>query len=214
MADSAPATTYVVDAPLPWPDRDALELTHGAFEPAAIVGGSGRRECRVRKIAAQGATISGAASSTAPGDEMSLELGTGQRHQCTVEWAKGGEVGLKFGKPIDIIALINRNLVAQPVERRRMPRVELRWPVHIKWSENLVPATIRNISSSGIQVEGQQLPPPDTLASIYVDGLALPSAEVVWRQDGTAGFEFFEEVSWASLIAWVRDTSRQSLFLS
>ena len=91
-----------------------------------------------------------------------------------------------------------------------MPRVELRAPVHVKWAEHLEPATLRNISSSGVQVEGPRLPPADTMASLFIDGLKLPACEVVWQDRHLIGVEFFEEVSWSSIIAWVREVSRRA----
>ena len=142
------------------------------------------------------------------GSRVSIELGTGKRHVAEVKWARGGEIGLAFSSPVDVIALINRNLVAQPVERRQMPRVELRAPVHVKWAEHLEPATLRNISPTGIQLEAHRLPSLDTMASLFVDGLRLPASEVVWQEGRLAGFEFFEEVSWSSIIAWVRQAGR------
>jgi hypothetical protein len=143
------------------------------------------------------------------GEPASLELASGQRRGGRIEQAGGGEVALAFDEPLDIVALINRNLVSQPTERRSMPRVELRAPIHIRWAEHLAPATVRNISSAGIQVEGDELPPQGTLASLFIEGINLPAAEVAWRRTGLAGFEFFEELSWSSLIAWVREHGRK-----
>lgn len=209
MADPLSVTTFVVDRRLPWPDEGPAELLRGAFEPAVLIDGGARRDCHIRKIAPLGATLKGASSGVAAGSEVGIELGTGQRRQARVEWERGGEVGIAFAEPVDVIALINRNLVAQPIERRRMPRVELRAPVHVKWAEHLEPASLRNISSKGIQVEGDRLPPADTMASLFVDGLRLPAGEVVWREGRLAGFEFFDEVNWSSIIAWVREVGRR-----
>jgi hypothetical protein len=47
------------------------------------------------------------------------------------------------------------------------------------------------------------------MASPFIDGLRLPPCEVIWRENRLGGFEFFEEVNWASIIAWVRDCGRQ-----
>jgi hypothetical protein len=203
MVQPGSITTFVVDTPLPWPD-DCAAQREGAYERGAVIDGAGRHPCAIRKIAPGGATVE-AAVGAAPGSEVALELGHGQRRQGRVEWARSGQLGIAFAEPLDIVALINRNLVAQPAERRAMPRVELRRPLHVKWCEHLEPAVTRNISSSGIQVEGPRLPPVGTLASLFVDGLNLPPAEVVWRQGQLAGFELFEEVRWSSLIAWVRE---------
>jgi hypothetical protein len=39
---------------------------------------------------------------------------------------------------------------------------------------------------------------------VFVEGLNMPAGEVVWRQDNLAGIEIFEELSWTSIIPWVR----------
>jgi hypothetical protein len=209
MADPLTVTTYVVDHRLPWPEDGPAELLRGDFDIAAIIDGTIRRDCRIRKIAPLGATLgSPGGAPPAAGTEVAIELGTGQRRKAKVEWARGGEIGIAFQEPVDVIALINRTLVAQPVERRRMPRVELRAPVHVKWAEHLEPATLRNMSSTGMQIEGVRLPPTDTMASLFVEGLRLPACEVVWKQDKLIGVEFFEEVNWSSIIAWVREAGR------
>ena len=104
-----------------------------------------------------------------------------------------------------MLALINRNLVRQPTERRAMPRVELRCCVYVKWGVNLSPATLRNISARGLQVEGEGLPPPGTFVSLFVEGLNVPSGEVMWSKNNLAGIELFEDLSWTSIIPWIRD---------
>ena len=206
MPQPAHATSYVVDPDLPWSDDDAEHLD-GPFEPAALIGAGGRHDCRLFRIAPGGALLKTAAGARA-GEPVALELPSGQRRSGRVHRAGRGELALAFDEPLDIVALINRNLVSQPAERRSMPRVELRAAVEVRWAEHLAAATLRNISSAGAQVEGDHLPPQGTLASLMIEGINLPPAEAVWRRARLAGFEFFEEVSWASLIAWVRDRHR------
>ena len=207
MRQTGQSTCYVVDSDLPWSEAD-IDPSDGEFEAATLVGPGGRYRCELRRIAAGGAMLRGDAQASA-GEPASLELASGQRRSGRLEPSASGALAFAFDEPLDIVALINRNLVSQPAERRSMPRVELRAPSHVKWAEHLAVATVRNISSAGIQVEGDNLPPQGTLASLYLEGIILPPAEAVWRRTGLAGFEFFEDLGWSSLIAWVRDRSRQ-----
>ena len=206
MPQPAHATSYVLDPDLPWSEADA-DRSDGPFETVTLLGTGGRHRCGLFRIAAGGALLRTEARASA-GEPAALELASGQRRSGRIEWAGPREVALAFDEPLDIVALINRNLVSQPAERRSMPRVELRAPVHVKWAEHLEPATLRNISSAGLQVEGDRLPPQGTLASLMIEGINLPPAEAMWRRSRLAGFEFFEELSWSSLIAWVRERSR------
>jgi hypothetical protein len=207
MRIDASVTTYVVGDRLPWPDDDVARLGKPDYEPAALIGAAGKRACAIQKISQSGATVSGDALGAA-NDRATLELANGQRCAGKVEWARGREAGLAFDEPLDIVALINRNLVAQPVDRRTMPRIELRTAAHLKWGEHFEPAMTRNISARGMQVEGRHLPPVGTYVALFVEGLTLPPCDVVWRRDGLAGLEFFEELSWASIVPWVKGQSR------
>ena len=207
MRTDASVTTYVVGDRLPWPDDDVARLGPAEYEPATLLLPAGKRPCAIHKISQSGVTLSSDALG-GPGERATLQLANGQRCAASIHWARGREAGLAFDEPLDIVALINRNLVAQPAERRTMPRIELRTGAHLKWGEHFEPALTRNISARGIQVEGQHLPPVGTYVALFVEGLTLPPCDVVWRRDKLAGLEFFETLSWASIIPWVKVVSR------
>jgi hypothetical protein len=207
MAEEASVTTFVMGARLPWPDEMHVTDAAGPFEGGVIHNSGFRQNCSIRKISALGATVR-AKVQNAPGEELTVELPTGQRASATVEWSGGGETGMRFAKPIDVLALINRNLVSQPIDRRSMPRVEIRCAAHIKRGEEFIAATIRNISAGGLQIEGDSLPPVGTYVSMFVDGLNVPSGEIAWRKGKLAGIELFEALGWSSIMPWIREIVR------
>lgn len=207
MSLPSSVTTYVMTAQLPWPDDASPADALGKLDPVALLVGGERRDCGVRKISSLGATVRGVGGETA-GTEIAIELATGHRPVGTIDWVAAGEAGIRFRTPIDMVALLNRTLISQPGERRTMPRVELRCPVGMKWGASLAAATLRNISASGLQVEGEDLPPRDTFVSLFIEGLVVPAGEVVWRKTNLAGIELMEEVSWSSLMPWVRAMGR------
>lgn len=209
MADIPSVTTFVMEAQLPWPANSSGMETKGSLEAGAIYESGFRRECTIHKISALGATICGELQ-TSPGEEVAIELATGQRPSGTIEWVERGQAGIRFKQPIDMLALLNRQLVNQPIERRTMPRVELRYSVGLKWGVNLAAATLRNISARGLQVEGENLPAYDTFISLFIDGLIVPAGVVVWRKGNLAGIELMEELSWSSIMPWIREVSRKS----
>jgi hypothetical protein len=45
---------------------------------------------------------------------------------------------------------------------------------------------------------------------VFVEGLNIPAGEVVWRGGNLAGIELFEELSWTSIIPWVRNAVRKA----
>jgi PilZ domain len=207
MTERPSVTSFVMEARLPWLDDVPAAGIDGPFDAGMIHEAGQQRSCTIRKISALGATLRSDVLG-APGDEIALELATGQRPAATIEWVSGGEAGIRFKQPVDMLALINRNLISQPTERRAMPRVELRCGLHVKWGANLAPATLRNISAQGLQIEGEALPPRGTFVSLFTDGLIVPSGEVVWRKGELAGIELLEELSWTSIIPWIREVGR------
>lgn len=209
MAERQSVTSFVMSESLPWPDDAPPADRLGRLDPVALYQHGNVSSCTIRKISPLGATLRGAGAQVV-GEELAVELATGQRAQGVVAWAVGDEAGIRFKQPIDMLALLNRTLIAQTSERRRMPRVELRCHVGLKWGPNLAAATLRNISAQGLQIEGDGLPPRDTFVSLYIDGLVMPSGAVVWQKDRLAGIELMEELAWSSIMPWIRETQRQS----
>lgn len=208
MTEAASVTTFVVGSKLPWPDDAPAPADCGPFDAGVIHNSGFRQDCSIRKISQLGATVRSNVQN-APGEEIIVELPTGQRTAATVDWADAGETGIRFARPIDVLALINRNLVSQPIDRRAMPRVEIRCGAYVKCAEDFSPATVRNISAQGLQLEGDSLPSVGSYVSVFVEGLNVPPGEVAWRKDRLAGVELFEELSWASIMPWIRELMKK-----
>jgi hypothetical protein len=203
MTETPSVTTFVMGDRLPWPDDAPASLDKGPFDKGVIYHSGRRQNCEIRKISALGATVSSELS-PALGDKASIELANGQRAAGRIAWTDRGELGVRFEENVDVIALLNRKLVSQTRERRTMPRIEVRSAVHLKCGEHFSLATLRNISARGLQVEGDDLPAIGTYVSAFVEGLIIPPGEIVWKRGRLAGIEVFEELSWTSIIPWVR----------
>ena len=208
MTDNISVTTVVVGDRLPWPEDPSAAIAKGPFDASAIYHSGVRRDCEIRKISALGVTV---ASDLVPalGDRVAVELATGQRAAGKIAWSDRGELGVRFEESIDVIALLNRKLVSQTPERRTMPRVEIRCPIHVKCGAALIAAALRNISAKGLQLEGEALPALGSYVTLFAEGLNLPAGEIVWRRGNLAGVELFEEMSWTSVIPWVKGLVRK-----
>jgi hypothetical protein len=209
MADTPSVTTVVVGDRLPWPEDSWAADEKGPFDSGSITISGSRQPCSIRKISALGVTVS---SNLTPalGDIASVELATGQRAPGKVAWTGPNQLGVRFDDNIDVIALLNRKLVSQARERRTMPRLEVRCPVHVKCGGQFWTATLRNISARGLQLEADELPAVGAYVSPFVEGLNIPPGEVVWRRGHLAGIETMEELSWTSIIPWVRGMVKQA----
>jgi hypothetical protein len=64
-----------------------------------------------------------------------------------------------------------------------------------------------------LQVEGEGLPPRDRFVSLFIDGLVAPAGEVVWRKGDLSGIELMEELSWSSIMPWIREVGRKAVAL-
>jgi hypothetical protein len=200
-------TSFVMEDRLPWAEgSSAAPAGAGRFDQAFIIDAGRRSACSILSVSSLGATLTGEIA-TRQGEQLAIELVTGHRPVATVEWVRGGEAGVCFKQPIDVLALINRTLINQPAERRSMPRVELRCGVRVKWGATVCDAILRNISARGMQLEADGLPPTGTYLSIQIDGLNIPAGEVKWRKDDLAGIQLMEELRWTSLMPWIRKAS-------
>jgi hypothetical protein len=203
MSQSPSLTTFVVGDRLPWPEEAAVGDDSRAFDRAVVYEAGFAKECSLRKISALGAIVRGTLDNV-PDQAVALELQTGQRPPGTIAWQTGGEAGISFKDPVNVLALITRNLVSQPAERRAIPRVELRCDAWIKDGDDFAAASLRNISARGLQLEGDALPVSGSTISLFVEGLNIPAGQVVWRKDNLAGVELQHDLSWAYIIPWLR----------
>jgi hypothetical protein len=208
MSEAASVTTFMIGSRLPWPDDLPAPAESGPLDSAVVHESGSKRGCSIRKISPLGATLRGAVRGK-PGDALSVELANGQRPAATIVWVKGDEAGVSFNQPIDMIALINRTLINQPAERRAMPRVELRCAAWVKSGQDFAPATVRNISAGGLQLEGDSIPRVGTYVSLFIEGLNVPPGEIVWRQKNLGGIALLDDLNWSSIMPWIRDLSRK-----
>ena len=208
MAEAPSVTTFVMGERLPWPDDAPALYEKGPFEAGVVHGSGARQDCAIRRISALGATLRGKLRGS-PGETVAVELATGQRPAATIEWTSCGETGVRFDKAVDVMALINRKLISQSAERRAMPRVEIRCHAWVKRGADILPAIVRNISAGGLQIEGEGLPPVGTYVAVIIDGIIVPPGEIAWRKANLAGIELLEELSWTSIMPFIRSLVRK-----
>ena len=201
----ATATTFVLPSRLPWLDAAGFvpELEE-ALDPTTVHIGPVALPSEIREISALGATLRGWLD-VPLGAALYMELGNGQRVEAVIAWRGEQDVGVRFTRPIDVMALITRQLVAQPADRRQMPRVEVRASAWLRKNERFLPATIRNISAGGLQLEAEELPAVRETVQMFIEGLGVPPGEVSWRRDKLAGIRFERELGWQSILPWVKE---------
>ena len=185
------------------PQTDLHDDAGAVFQPGALILGSARQICQIRKIGAGGAVLH-ADLPIEEGARLELELEEGEMLRGIVAWQRGSELGLRFDEPIDILPIIARNLASQPGERRRMPRIEISCPALAEHGGRTELAAIRDIAQGGVKIETPHPLQPDTKVTVTPEGLHPIDGVVRWVNDQVAGIAFNRELGWQELMPWLR----------
>jgi len=196
-------TVYSLSGDVP-PVESPIEADDFGLWPGALTVGSIRQVCSIRKISAGGAIVH-VDGPIAPGERLDLELMTGEQLGGTVAWQRGAQVGLRFDAPIDVFAVIAQDIVSQPGERRRMPRVELVVQGLLETAAGTEMVTTRDISQGGAKLDVPFPLVADERILVTIDGLPPLQAVVRWSQDHVAGIAFLPELRWQELMLWLKD---------
>ena len=196
-------TVYSLSGEVPPLDASAEEVDESVLQRGTLVAGSIRNMCFIRKIASGGAVLH-ADMPAEQGRRLELELETGEHLDGTIVWRQGCEVGLKFDEPIDVLPILARNLVAQPGERRRMPRVEVSSAARLESGSSNALVMIRDIAQGGVKIETNFAASPEDKVVITPEGLRAIAGIVRWTNGPIAGIEFETELEWQELMPWLR----------
>jgi hypothetical protein len=199
-------TIYSLSGEVPPIEAVAEEADQSVLQPGALIVGSVRQICLIRKISAGGAVL----HSDIPleeGRRLELELETGEHLDGTIAWRRGSEIGLRFYEAIDVLPILARNLVSQSGERRRMPRVEVFCAARLDLESGPVLVTIRDIAQGGAKIEAPVALKPEDRVVLTPEGLRPMTSIVRWSNGRVAGLAFDPELEWQELMPWFRARS-------
>jgi hypothetical protein len=196
-------TVYSLSGDVPPLDPALFVAEDSSLQPGALIVGSIRQLCLVRKISAGGAVLH-ADLPMEEGQRLELELETGEQLDGVIAWKRGLEFGLRFEERIDILPILARNLASQPGERRRMPRVEIAAPALIETGAGTELVTVRDIAQGGSKVETPHPLAVDERVVLTPEGLRPIEGVVRWVEGRIAGVSFQAELPWQELIPWLR----------
>ena len=202
-------TIYSLSGEVPAADAEADGDENVALWPGALTTGSVRRACWVRKISAGGAIL-GCDHDLELGERLELELMSGEHLAGRVAWRRGGEVGLSFDTQIDVFSIIAQDIVSQPGERRRMPRVELVCPVLIESEGRTELLTTRDVSQGGVKIDVPFALVPEQKVAVTLEGLRPVEGVVRWSDESVAGIAFLPELKWQELMLWLKDRRKDA----
>jgi hypothetical protein len=201
-------TVYSLSGEVP-ADAGPVVGDESLLRPGALARGSVRNACSVRKISAGGAILH-CEDMVDPGERLELELMSGERLAGTVAWRSGMEIGLSFDSRIDVFAIIAQDIVSQPGERRRMPRVETVCPVLLETASGTELVTSRDVSQGGIKIDVPRRLVPDERVSVTLEDFRPLEGVVRWSSDSVAGIAFLPELRWQELMLWLKGRRKQA----
>jgi hypothetical protein len=197
-------TIYSLSGEMPAAEAGLEGDEESALRPGALISGSVRRACAVRKLSAGGAILH-CDHDVEIGQRLELELVNGEQLAGQVAWRRGGEVGLSFDTQVDVFAFIAQDIVSQPGERRRMPRVELVSSALLEaegWTELV---TSRDVSQGGVKLDVPFALKPELRVTVTLEGMRPVEGVVRWTQGRLAGIAFLPELSWQELMLWLKE---------
>jgi hypothetical protein len=200
-------TIYSLSGDMPLVD-DVGGTDGSGFWPGALTVGSIRQVCSIRKLSAGGAIVQ-VDDPVTPGERLDLELMTGEQLVGTIAWQRDNEVGLRFDTPIDVFAVIAQDIVSQPGERRRMPRVELVVQALLETEAGTELVTTRDISQGGAKLDVPYRLKLEERVLLTLDGLPPQPGVVRWSSDHVAGVAFLPELRWQELMVWLKERRRK-----
>ncbi len=110
-----------------------------------------------------------------------------------------------------MFAIIAQDIVSQPGERRRMPRVELICPALLETATGTEYVTTRDISQGGAKIDVPFALEPDVRVTVTLDGLRPVEGVVRWSHDHVAGIAFLPELRWQELMLWLKERRAREL---
>lgn len=131
------------------------------------------------------------------GEAASVTLPDGSPGKCIVRWVREGRIGVEFqGFSLDIGRTptggfaFRRNIDPKRKIADRAARKSLVWNVTLHADTEMVPAKLRNISSSGAQIDCPLVLKPETRVLLALGGAGFMPSHIRWCEGGRIGLSF------------------------
>lgn len=155
------------------------------LRPAKVICRSGEYLCILRDVASKGARLR--LFHPLPVEPfMVLELGNGDRYDVEKMWERDDQAGFTFAQAAAVEHLIEE----RSRYRKRPVRARLTLEGTLTAAGQVHPATLRNISQQGGQIECDAPLAIEQRVSLNVRGLPPLDAKVRWRKGNTVGLVF------------------------
>lgn len=127
------------------------------------------------------------------GDAVSLEFERGETARGTVKWLRGKVVGIAFLTPLSLDVVQAREVASERF-RNRAARYQVKRAAIVVLGRQRRPATVRNVSITGMAIESAFTLLPGQNVVIEVGTMEI-AAQVRWSGQGRAGLVFAKPIS-------------------
>jgi hypothetical protein len=185
-------------------DRRILQRHVAICRVGLIHSGAARDFCRIKNISA-GGFMARIYHETSVGDEVQVEMKSGQLFQGSVVWARDDHVGIAFRDRIDVDATLSNQNAADAGYRPRLPRIGVDYRVRLRCGSRYHSGRVCDLSQSGAQVQiSGSLALESPVSVMLRDFPAIPGS-VRWTRGTHAGISFNESVRLEPLARWIQD---------
>lgn len=172
---------------------------------AKLVGPSGEFLCVIRDASETGVSVR-LFHPLPPGDDLMLEMPSGDRHPLERVWEEDGKAGFRFRQRVPLGRIVeDRSAYA-----KRPVRVRLEVPCTLMLGNRRARATIGNLSQHGALVRTSEHLSLVQRVRIEADGLPEIAARVRWRRDDRYGLSFEDTLQFGQLAALAFDLQREA----
>jgi len=159
--------------------------------------------CRIVNIST-GGFMARVYHDVAVGDQVRIEMKSGQLLAGQVAWAREGHVGVEFRDVVDIEAALSNRNIADAAYLPRLPRIEVDYRMRLRCGSRYHTGRLCDISHGGAQVQISESLSPETSVSFMVRDLPPIPASVRWTRGTRTGLSFNESVPLELLVRWIR----------
>ena len=141
----------------------------------------------------------------AVGDEVKIEMKSGQLIAGLVAWAKHEHVGVEFRDVVDIEAALSNKNITDAGYLPRLPRIEVDYRMRLRCGSRYHTGRLCDISHGGAQVQIAGSLSPETSVSFMLRDLPPIPASVRWTRGTRTGISFNESVPLELLVRWIQN---------
>lgn len=193
--------SHAVPAP---PERRGSERDLKILRVGTLIIDGRRELCLIRNISA-GGLMAHVYSGVAPGQRVTVELKTRHPVAGRVVWVHEANAGIAFDQAMDVTELLASPAVLDNGWRPRTPRVEIDRMATLRAGARTWWVNARDISQSGVRVETDHPPAPDTEIVLALEGFRPLAGVVRWSKDDSCGIAFNQLIPFGALIDWLKN---------